>query len=62
MDDATAIEEAARTFGSPRCRVESLFWMKDSVGDVGVDVGVAIFGVVERDFPDGRAIGGTKDE
>jgi len=56
MDDATVNDEAASAFISPRCRVESLFWMKDSVGDVGVDVGVAVgvVGVdVERDFPNG---------
>jgi len=53
MDDATAIDEAASTFMSPRCRVESFFRMKDSVRYVGVDVGVAVIGVAERDFPDG---------
>jgi len=45
MDDATAIDEAASAFTSPRCRMESFFWMKDSTGDAGADVGVAVTGV-----------------
>ena len=53
MDVATAIDEAASAFMSLRCRVESLFRMKDSVGDVGIDVGIAATDVVERDFPEG---------
>ena len=57
MDDATAIDEAASAFTSPGCRVESLFRMKDSVGDVEADVGFPVVGVVERDFPRGRTIG-----
>jgi len=50
MDDATAIDEAANVFTSPRCEVES-FRMKDSTGDVGVNTGVAVADVrLERDF------------
>jgi len=51
MDDATAIDEAASALTSPQCRVESFLRMKDSAGDVGVDIGVAVVGVVERGFP-----------
>ena len=54
MDDATAIDEAANVFRSPRCRVENFFRMKDSSEAVGVDVGV---GVLERDFPRERNMG-----
>jgi len=50
MDDATAIDEAANAFTSPRRGVESLFQMRDSAGDVGIDGGVAVVGVAERDF------------
>jgi hypothetical protein len=49
MDDATAIDEAASVFISPRCRVENFFRMKDSAGDAGV-------GVVGRDSPCGRTM------
>ena len=57
MDDATAIDEAASVLISPWCRVENFLRMKDSVGDVGVDVGVAVVGVVELDFPRERTMG-----
>jgi len=50
MDDATAIDEAASVFTSPRCKVESFFRMRDSTGDVGVNAGVAVADIVERDF------------
>jgi len=51
MDDTRAIAEAAKVFTSPRCRVENFFRMKDSSGDVGVDTGVGVTGVLERGFP-----------
>ena len=50
IEDATATVDAARVLTSPRCRVENFFQMKDSSGDVGVDVGAGV-GVLERDFP-----------
>ena len=56
MDDAMAIDEAASVFTSPRCKVESFFRMKDLAGDVGVDVGVVVAGVVERDFSRKRSM------
>ena len=31
------IDEATDVFISPRCKVESFFWMKDSTGNVGVN-------------------------
>ena len=57
MDDAIAIDETASAFTSPRCRVESFFRMKVSARDVEVDAGVAVAGVVERDFPRKLIIG-----
>ena len=53
MDDARAIDEAASVLTSPRRRAENFFRMKDSAGDVGADVGVA----VERDFSGGWTMG-----
>jgi hypothetical protein len=50
MDDVAAIDEEASAFTSPRCRAESFFRMKVPAGDVGIDVGVVIAGVIERDF------------
>ena len=57
MDDATAIDETASVFTSPGCRVENFFRMKDSSGDVEDGVGVAVAGVLGRDFPRERNIG-----
>lgn len=57
IDDAMTSDDATSAFTSPRCRAESFFRMKDLAGDVGVDVGVAVVGVAERDFPGGWAIG-----
>jgi len=53
MDDATAIDDAASAFTSPRCRVESFFRIKDSAEDVGAGVGDAVLAAVKRDFPRG---------
>ena len=49
MDDATAIDEAASALTSPGRRVET-FRMNDSVWNVGAGVGVAVAGIVEREF------------
>jgi hypothetical protein len=49
MDDATAIDEVASALTSPRRRVETLR-MRDSVGNMGVGIGVADAGAVEREF------------
>jgi len=57
MDDATATDETASVFRSPRRRVEYFFWMNDSSGGGGVGVGIGVAGVLERDFPRKRSMG-----
>ena len=66
-DDAPTVDEVASALAAPGRKVENFFRMKDSVGGVGVVVGVAIAvaGGVGRDFPRERTIGskgGIKDE
>ena len=41
--------EAAELFTSLRYRVKNFFRMEDSSRDVGVDAGVGVGGVLERD-------------
>jgi len=59
MDDATAIDETASVFTSPRRRAGNFFWRKGSPGCVGVDidVGVGVSGDLDGDFPRERNMG-----
>jgi hypothetical protein len=54
MDNAPTVDEVASALVAPGRRVESFFRMKDSVGGVGLSVGVVAGSVgVGRDFPRG---------